>query len=158
VSTSATAGSGYRERLHVPVRWWALLLLFLVSLWLAVAVSTPPLVMWAVTGLFTAVGVGLLLGYGRARLDVGDDALWAGRARLEWRCCGPATPLDAEQARRLHGVDADPRAYLLTRPYISTAVRVEVRDATDPTPYWLLSTRHPKRLAETINAARVLAD
>jgi hypothetical protein len=158
VSTSATAASGYRERLHVPARWWALLTLFLVSVWLAVTVSTPMPVMWAVTVFFTALGVGLLLGYGRARLDVGEQALGAGRARLEWACCGPATSLDAEQTRRLLGVDADPRAYLLVRPYIATAVRVQVHDPADPTPYWLLSSRHPDRLAESINAARVLAD
>jgi hypothetical protein len=158
VSTSATAASRYRERLHVPARWWALLTLFLVSLWLAVAVSTPVPVMWVVTVLFTALGVGLLLGYGHARLDVGEEALGAGRARLEWRCCGPARPLDAAQTRRLHGVDADPRAYLLVRPYIPTAVRVNVHDPADPTPYWLLSSRHPERLAESINTARVLAD
>jgi hypothetical protein len=37
-------------------------------------------------------------------------------------------------------------------------VRVEVDDPADPTPYWMLSTREPRRLAESINAARVLAD
>lgn len=158
MSTSATAASRYRERLHVPVRWWALLLLFLATLWLAVAASTPVPVMWAVTVLSTVLGAGLLLGYGNALVEVGAEALGAGRARLEWACCGPATPLDPEETRRLHGVEADPRAYLLVRPYIATAVRVEVHDAADPTPYWLLSTRQPERLAESINTARVLAD
>jgi hypothetical protein len=158
VSISAEDGPGYRERLHVPVRWWAVLLLLLFSLWLAVAVSTPPLVMWAATVLATTIGAGLLVSYGSARLEVTPQALRAGRARLEWACCGPATALDAEETRRLHGVDADPRAYLLVRPYIPAAVRVEVDDPADPTPYWMLSTREPRRLAESINAARVLAD
>jgi hypothetical protein len=142
----------------VPARWWGLLALFLFGLWLAVVVSTPAPVMLAVTLLGTGLGVGLLLGYGAARVEVTDRALAAGRARLEWECCGPATALSAEDARRLHGVDADPSAYLLVRPYVATAVRVEVHDPADPTPYWLLSSRRPQTLAESINAARVLAD
>jgi len=158
VSISADATARYRERLYVPVRWWGLLLLFLFGLWLAVVVSTPAPVMVAVTLLATAVGGGVLLGYGAAQVAVEDRTLTAGRARLEWACCGPATALTAEETRRLHGVDADPRAYLLVRPYITTAVRVQVRDPADPTPYWMLSSRRPEVLAESINAARVLAD
>lgn len=148
----------YRERLSVPLRWWGLLLLFLFGLWLAVVVSTPAPVMLAVTLGGTALGVGLLLGYGAARVEVTDRALTAGRARLEWAYCGPATALTDEDARRLLGVDADPRAFLLVRPYVSAAVRVDVRDPADPTPYWVLSSRRPEALAESINAARVLAD
>ncbi len=158
MSISPEPSPRYRERLRVPARWWALLLLFLFGLWLAVVVSTPAPVMVAVTLVGTALGVGLLLAYGAPRVEVTGRELLAGRARLEWEYCGPATALTAEEARRLHGVDADPRAYLLTRPYVATAVRVDVRDTADPTPYWLLSSRRPKALAESINAARVLAD
>lgn len=158
MSVSSDTAPRYRERLHVPLRWWGLMLLFLFVLWLAVVVSTPVPVMLTVTLLATVLGVGLMVGYGAARVEVTDRTLGAGRARLEWACCGPATALSAEEARRLHGVDADPRAYLLVRPYIATAVRVEVRDPADPTPYWMLSSRRPDVLAESINAARVLAD
>ncbi|MGH3355456.1 MAG: DUF3093 family protein [Nocardioidaceae bacterium] len=158
MTTSTAPGSAYREQLRVPVRWWVLLLLLLASLWLALVVSTPPVVHWPSAGLAAALGVGLLLGYGAARVEVEDTALRAGRARLGWAFCGQATALDADGTRRLGGVDADPRAYLLLRPYIATAVRVDVDDDADPTPYWLISTRHPKRLAEAVNARRMVAD
>jgi hypothetical protein len=158
VSTTPTARPRYRERLRVPVLWWVLLLLFLASVWAVLAVSTPPLVMGLASAVAVVVGAGLLLGYGAARIEVGESALRAGPAHLEWAWCGPATALDAEGSRRLRGVDADARAFLLLRPYIATAVRVEVADPDDPTPYWMLSTRHPQRLAESINRARVLAD
>jgi hypothetical protein len=157
-STTPTTGPRYRERLRVPVLWWVLLLLFLASVWAALAVSTAPLVMGIASALAVVVGAGLLLGYGAARIEVGDTALRAGRANLEWASCGPATALDPNASRRLRGVDADARAFLLLRPYVATAVRVEVTDPDDPTPYWMLSTRHPQRLAESINEARVLAD
>ncbi len=157
-STAPTPGAQYRERLRVPVLWWVLLLLFLASVWAALAVSTAPLVMGITSAVAVAVGAGLLVGYGAVRIEVGDSALRAGRAHLEWAWCGPATALDAQESRRLRGVEADARAFLLLRPYIATAVRVEVTDPDDPTPYWMLSTRHPQRLAESINQARVLAD
>jgi hypothetical protein len=154
VSTSL----GYRERLRVPVRWWVLTFLLLASLWVAVAVAAPPAVLLAIALLSSSAAAGALLAYGGALVEVDAGALHAGRARLEWAACGPATPLDREATRRLHGVEADPRAYLLVRPYIGTAVRIDVDDPDDPTPYWLVSTRHPRRLAESVNRARVLAD
>ena len=40
----------------------------------------------------------------------------------------------------------------LTAPVIE--VRVPITDPTDPAPYWLLSSRHPKELAAVINGSR----
>ena len=44
-------------------------------------------------------------------------------------------------------------AYLLLRPYVGRAVRVEVVDPHDPTPYWVVASRHPDALAACLNAA-----
>jgi hypothetical protein len=52
------------------------------------------------------------------------------------------------------GPGADARAYLLLRPYLKRAVKVEITDPADPAPYWLLSTRHPDRLAGAIAGLR----
>lgn len=62
--------------------------------------------------------------------------------------------LDGEEARawRLH--KADPRAFMLLRSYVPTALRVEITDPDDPTPYVYLSTRAPKRLAAALDAVR----
>ena len=58
--------------------------------------------------------------------------------------------MTVRQTRRVAGRDADVRAYLLLRPYVQRAVRIEVVDPADPTPYWLVSTRHPERLAQAL--------
>ncbi len=52
----------------------------------------------------------------------------------------------------MHGVDADARAFLVTRPYLKRSVLVPVLDPDDRTPYWLISTRHPDRLAAALGA------
>jgi hypothetical protein len=43
---------------------------------------------------------------------------------------------------------------MLLRSYVPTALRVEVTDPADPTPYLYLSTRDPEALAAAIGAAR----
>ena len=50
----------------------------------------------------------------------------------------------------MHGVDADARAFLLTRPYLKRSVKITVQDPADRTPYWLVSTRHPRELADAL--------
>lgn len=37
---------------------------------------------------------------------------------------------------------------------MATAVRVEVLDPEDPTPYWVVSTRRPMELAASLEAIR----
>ena len=88
---------------------------------------------------------------GSVRVAVRDGTLYAGPAHISLDLLGPAEPLDAEETRRVHGVDADARAFLLTRPYLKRSVKVVVEDPADRTPYWLVSTRHPRELAAAIS-------
>jgi len=140
----------YDERLGVPLRWWALATTFLATVLIAFLVSTPTWVALGGTTALVAIVVGVFLGYGRARVRVADGVLQAGRARIPVRHVGRVDALDADATRRLAGRDADARAYLLIRPYLRRAVRVEIVDPADPTPYWLVATRHPDRLAAAL--------
>jgi Protein of unknown function (DUF3093) len=144
----------YVERLGVPLRWWALATMFLASLLIAFLVATPAWVALLATGLLVVLVVVVFVSYGAARVCVSDGVLRAGRARIPVADLGPAEPLDPESTRRLAGRDADARAYLLIRPYLRRGVRVEVTDPADPAPYWLISTRHPDRLASAVAAAQ----
>ena len=143
----------YDERLGVPLRWWALATMFLASVLLAFLVATPLWVALLSAGSLTAATAALLVGYGAARITLADGVLSAGRARIDTRYLGRVTALDAEAAHRLAGRDADARAYLLLRPYVRRAVRIDLVDPRDTTPYWLLSTRHPDRLAAVLSSA-----
>ena len=143
----------YRERLSVPIRWWAQGTMLVASLWLAVIVAVPGAVAWAVTGAAVALMASLFLTYGAALVSVEDGWFRAGRARVELRFVGEVVPLDAEATRLVAGRDADARAYLLLRPYRKRAVKVSLRDPADPTPYWLVSTRRPDALAAALTRA-----
>lgn len=145
--------AGYDERLHVPLRWWALVTMFLATVLLAFLVATPVWVAFAVTGALTLLVVAVLVAYGAARVSVHDGTFRAGRAQIPVAFLGAAVPLDAAGSRRLAGVDADARAYLLLRPYVKRSVQVPVEDPADPAPYWLVSTRRPDRLVAALQAA-----
>jgi hypothetical protein len=137
----------YQETLWAPISWWCMGAAGVVAVWWCFVVATPALVA-AVAALGAAVlVVGGLLGYSRVRLSTDTEGLHAGRAMLPWAHVGAVEVLDAEGTRRLLGVDADARAHLLLRTYCRGAVKVTVDDARDPTPYWVVSTRHPADLA-----------
>lgn len=104
----------------------------------------------------TAASWVVVSSYGSVRIRVLPDTLVAGEARIPVRALGEPEVLDAEEARawRLH--KADPRAFMLLRAYIPTAVKVEITDPADPTPYAYLSTRDPEALKAAIDAVRTV--
>lgn len=89
-----------------------------------------------------------------ATVAVLDDVLVAGRARIPVQLLGAVQVLDRAEFIRLRGPGADVRAYLCQRSWIAQGVRLEVVDPQDPTPYWLVSSRHPERLAAALVGAR----
>jgi len=142
----------YSERLGVPLRWWVQGTMLVATLWLAVVVALPAVAAWIITAIAMAVLSIGLWAYGAARITVGAGRFRAGRAHIDVAHVGTATPLDAGQTRRIAGMDADARAYLLLRPYLKRAVKVEITDPADPAPYWLVSTRRPDELAQALTA------
>jgi len=146
--------AAYDERLRVPLRWWALGTMFVASLLIAFLVATPLWLALSATAVVVVVWVGMFVSYGSARVSVGGGVLTAGRARVPVAQLGDVQALDPDATRLLVGREADARAYLLIRPYVRRAVRVDIADPADPAPYWLVSTRRPDRLVAALLAAR----
>jgi hypothetical protein len=140
--------SAYAERLAVPARWWALAAVAV----LALAVVALALPWWLLIAVPAVAAMLLAAVFVTATMHVVVDerGLSAGTARLPWSAIGAVEALDAEAAAALRTRDADPRAHLALRGYVTTAVRVEVEDDSDPTPYWYVSTRHPVALANAL--------
>ena len=147
-----TATPSYAERLGVPLRWWVQGTMLIAIVWLATVVAVPAVAAGVVTAVAAVLMTSLYLLIGAARLTVADGSFRAGRAHIGAEHLGPAVALDAEQTRRTAGVEADARAYLLLRPYLKRAVKVEITDPADPAPYWLVSTRHPDELVTALTA------
>lgn len=146
----------FEETLRVPLRWWGQATMFVAALWLAFIVAMPEgmaWVAWAATGAVAGLVVALLVVYGSARLRVADGVFHAGRAHIPIGLVARPVAHDAESTRRLIGVDANARAFLLVRPYLKRSVQVVVEDPADPVPYWVVSTRRPEDLVAALSAA-----
>lgn len=142
----------FRERLTVPIVWWALAGLFALSVLLAIGAYLGPV--WGVgTTLATLLVAAALFASAAIVISVDRDQIRIGRASIEHAYIAGCRALDADSTRRRAGVEADARAHLVLRPYVKTAVEITLDDPDDPVPYWLVSTRHPRQLAAAMQAA-----
>lgn len=141
----------YRERLW-PSPWvfLATALVIPASLLVFLPISTVAGVICAIV-LYGAILVTLVLT--TPTLEVTADSFAAGRARLPRAVVGSVDSFDGEEATAERGTRLDARAWLLLRGWIPGVVRVQLDDPSDPTPYWLVSTRQPRRLAEALRSS-----
>jgi Protein of unknown function (DUF3093) len=144
----------YRERLSAPPLWWVAGMLTMLTFGAIVWTGFDLGITLAVFAGLMAITAAFLLNWGRATIQVTSGELRAGSARLALADIGEVRPLDEAQARALRGPRADPRAYLLIRPYLRSAVYVEVTQPDAASPYWLLASRRPAELAAAIESAR----
>jgi hypothetical protein len=86
-------------------------------------------------------------------VEVTDAEFGAGRAHLPLAIVKGVEAFEGSDATAERGVRLDARAYLLIRGWIPSVVRVDLDDPSDPTPYWLVSTRRPQALAAAVGAA-----
>ncbi len=95
--------------------------------------------------LFVIIAVLLVLS--TPAITVTGSTLQVGRASIERRFVGTATAFRGKEATAERGTRLNGLAFLCIRGWIDPVVRIEITDPSDPTPYWLTSTRHPDELA-----------
>ena len=142
----------YREKLWAsPAPYVATALIIPASILVFAPISMLAGVLLA-AGLYAACVLALLLTAPVVQLR--DGELIAGRASISTDLVGEVQPFDGDEAALERGQRLDARAWLLIRGWIRPVVRIPIEDATDPAPYWLVSTRHPQKLAAAINGSR----
>ncbi|MFE4588898.1 DUF3093 domain-containing protein [Streptomyces laurentii] len=147
------AAPAYDERLTAPGSWWVIVFLFGLSGGLIMLpLGTVPMLGGLIVA--AALAASMVSSYGSARIRVVAGSLVAGDARIPAAALGTPEVLDAEEARAWRTHRADLRAFMVMRSYVPRAVRVEVTDPSDPTPYVYLSSRDPEALAAALEAAR----
>jgi hypothetical protein len=143
----------YAERLTVP--WWSWPPALAAGTVVAVELSlgTPDLPGWLLFAVMLPLTVAVLLWLGRIRIAVTGSEFRVDDARLPVAVIADVVALDAAGKREVLGVGAHPQAFVVQRPWIGGAVQVLLDDPADPTPFWVVSTRHPVELAEALLAA-----
>lgn len=138
------------ERLTAPAPWWLGIVVFAAVVGWLLLVAAPPAVALAIAGALLVAGAVVLARAGAIGVTATPGALRVGDAHLEAPHLGAVEPLDRDAWRAALARGGTDRAFLLTRPWIDRGVRVEVADASDPTPYWLVSTRYPDAVARAV--------
>jgi hypothetical protein len=96
--------------------------------------------------------VALLAHGSRGVVSVEAGVLHVPGARIPVVALDHGVVLDREAFRQQTGPMADPRAFVVSRPWLHTAVRLTVDDPADPTPYWVVGTRRPEQLLAALGA------
>jgi hypothetical protein len=117
------------------------------------SLGMPDLPGWLLFAAVLPLTVAALLWLGRLRIAVTDTEFQVDDARLPVAVIADVVALDAAGKREVLGVGSHPLAFVVQRPWIGGAVQVLLDDPADPTPFWVVSTRHPVELAEVLLAA-----
>lgn len=144
----------YRERLSPGPATYGAIALFCLFVFIMIVIASLPI----------AAGVSLLLLVGGSVfayvtspvVTVADGVLSAGAAHIPARLLGAPTILDRAGVREAMGPSYDPRMFACLRGATGAAVVIDVLDPADPTPSWLVSTRHPEALAAAVREAAVV--
>jgi hypothetical protein len=120
---------------------------------LEISMGTGDAPLWAPLLVLIPLTVAILLRIGRIRVAVTAQEFQVDDARLPVAVIADVIALDAAGKREVLGVGAHPLAFVVQRPWIGGAVQVLLDDPADPTPFWVVSTRHPVELATALLAA-----
>lgn len=141
----------FRERLYPSV-----------GICLALSLSFPMLLLAALPfGIQVGIAVALVGGsstliaaYALSPTIEVSETMRAGRFNVPLEVMGEISELSGRELFELLGVKSDARARMLIRAYVKTAVKIELTDKDDPTPYLVISTRRPRELAVALLANR----
>ena len=87
------------------------------------------------------------------RITVTKGWLLVGKAAIARAYIHNFLPLAKEELQLARGRNLDPAAYLNIRFWIKGAVKMDIRDPKDPTPYWIVSSRRAKDLINILSLA-----
>ena len=149
----------YSERLRVPWWWWppGLGLAALIAVEMNMGVRSLP--DWVPYAVLLPVAAVVLVWFGRTEVRVvsgtGPDQeteLWVGDAHLPVSVISRSAEVPRSAKSAALGRQLDPAAYVVHRAWVGPMVLVVLDDPDDPTPYWLISSRHPERVLAALRS------
>lgn len=145
-----TSGPLYSERLWMPWWWWLIIGFFALSLVVAILawVDSAPGVVAA--ALLCALCVAGILAAGWTHVSADESGLSVGPNRIEWLWVDRVRACDAATMQTILHSGHQVGSFIATRPWIGSGVVVRLADPADPHPAWIVSSRHPERLAAVI--------
>ena len=103
-----------------------------------------------------AIGVGAVLAiwalliFRAPKIELSELELKVGRVSILRNLIGEAEVISKEGIFLERGPNLNPGAHKVFQGSVKTAIKIPITDPEDPTPYWLISTRKPDKLAELL--------
>jgi hypothetical protein len=103
--------------------------------------------------LIGVLGIWALLFFRAPQIRVTKEKLYVGRASIPRDLIGEPVAISKSEVFSERGPKLDPAAYKVFQGSIKTAIKIPISDPQDPTPYWLVSTRNPAKLAIVLKSS-----
>jgi hypothetical protein len=164
----------YRERLRVPWWWWPPGLGLAALIALEVNQGVPTLHNWLPFAVLLPVAATVLLWFGKTEVRVvsahvrskeggahvrseegsgsGETELFVGAAHLPVSAISRSAEVPRSAKSAALGRQLDPAAYVVHRAWVGPMALLVLDDPDDPTPYWLVSCRHPDRVLAALRS------
>jgi hypothetical protein len=134
----------YRERVTPRGSSYVPLLLLPPAGWLTTAQFAP--LLGVSVGSLIALITALLMFYSSALIVISKKHLQVGAAKIPISKLGNVLQIRKAEGFKERGPLLDARAYVKFQTSIPDMVKIEIKDADDPTPYWLFSSRNPETI------------
>jgi hypothetical protein len=85
-------------------------------------------------------------------IRVREKSLSVGVVRIPRSLLGRIEVIAKDQIFQERGPKLEPAAFKVFQGTVKTAVKIEISDPSDPTPYWIISTRKPIQLASALES------
>ncbi|CDO30291.1 putative alanine rich transmembrane protein [Mycolicibacterium vulneris] len=116
-----------------------------------IGLAAPAIPAWLPYVLLFGVAGAVLMWFSKTELkvvrdDAGDTELWVADAHLPTSVISRTAEVPRTAKSAALGRQLDPAAFVVHRAWVGPMVLVVLDDPDDPTPYWLISSRHPDRV------------
>lgn len=157
----------YAERLWVPWWWWPLAFALAALIALEVDQGVRALPDWVPFAVLLPVAAAVLVWFSKIEVRVvcdkasgpgspaAETELRVGDAHLPVSVISRSAAVPRSAKSAALGRQLDPAAYVVHRAWVGPMVLVVLDDPDDPTPYWLVSCRHPDRVLAALAADSV---
>lgn len=152
IMSNTSEKRSYAERLIPSVSFYLATVLLIPAITILMMPFNIVLgVVYGVIAYFLIIALFLALS---KKISVERDRFNAGRASIPLEHIGTVSVLKGDEFRLAIGRSLDARAHLVISGWIKEGVKLEITDSDDPTPYWVVSTRHPDALLRAIEQAK----
>ena len=139
----------FREVIRPPLWLMAFIYFLALSLGIAVWAAINTLAAAIVMATLTLATIAIYFASSLV-LEIDECEMRIGKAHIDKKFCGQVKVLTPAEMSLQRTREADPAAYLAIRFWTAHGVKIEIKDARDQTPYWLVTSKRGDQLAKAL--------